>query len=165
MKKGTLLVEIMIASAIFSFVGIVALLVIKVADEAWTIDARYLGLQQQLRSSVGGMIREIRQAKKETGRDLTVAADFESIQFFIPGISTPVQYYVQGGKLVREHPTNSLTVLANDITQLGFCCVGGASCIDCAGASQVQIHIEGSKVLRGRAALYELDEKAVLRNE
>lgn len=165
MKKGSLLVEIVIAVGIFFFVGTVTLFVFKIADSAWNMDEAYLGLQQQLRSSVGGMIREIRQAKKGAGRELAVTAGLQDMHFYIPGISTPVRYYLQGNKLLREHPPNSVTVLANNVTQLSFCCVGGASCTDCSGAKQVQVRITGNKVLRGRTASFALDEKVGLRNE
>jgi hypothetical protein len=136
--------------------------IINVADMTWNSDMAFLDIQQQVRLAMDGMTREVRQARSA---QITVSGGGGRIDFFIPNVSNAVGYYLQGGRIIREHPTGTTKILANYITALNFCCLGGAGCTDCAHANSLRIQIQGTKTMRGRTATFPLTEKVMLRNE
>jgi hypothetical protein len=136
--------------------------IINVADVSWNVDMAFLDIQQQVRLALDGMTREARQAKPA---DITVSDEGGRIDFLIPNVSNAVGYYLQGNRIIREHPAGTTKILANYINVLNFCCMGGSSCTDCANASILQIQIQATKTMKGRTATFPLTEKVMLRNE
>lgn len=163
---GFTLVEILVTFAILSFImgGIFA--VFNVADMSWNQDTGTLWLQQQARQAMDGMIREIRQAKKEAGRPVTITAGNETLAFYIPGISNPVSYYLENNQIVREHPAGTKKILANDIGNLSFCCWHNGVCdAVCSNFNIIEIKLTATKTVRQRPLSFNLTEEVRLRNE
>lgn len=156
------LIEILVSFTIMSFIiaGIYA--VSHVVDVSWNIETALLDLQQQVRLAMDGMTREIRQTAPG---DITVSSGGGRIDFQVPGASGTVGYYLQGGRIIREHPANTTKVIANEISSLNFCCLGGASCTDCSAASTVQVQIQGARTVKGQTTTFPLTGKIMLRNE
>jgi prepilin-type N-terminal cleavage/methylation domain-containing protein len=169
MKKGFTLIEILVSLTIVSFIiaGICGLL--SVGNVAYNNDMYLLDLQQQARQAMEGMTRELRQAKIEIGRLITITDGGRRIEFYIPGFSNPIRYYLQSNQVLREHPLGTNKVLANDISELNFCCLGGIGCIDCS-TSYIQIRLRTLKTVGQRTFSFPvlsgecLTEKVRLRN-
>jgi len=159
---GLSLIEILVTMVIMSFIigGIFAIL--SIANLSWNSSMGLLDLQQGVRQAMDGMTREARQSRPTF---ITIANGGAQLDFFIPNISNVISYYVLNNQIIREHPTGTSKVLANDISSLNFCCLGGADCMDCANSRVLQIQIQADKIVRGRALSFALQEKARLRNE
>ena len=156
------LVEILVSFTILSLIiaGIYA--VSHIADVNWNTETALLDLQQQVRLAMDGMTREIRQTAPG---DITVSSGGGRVDFQVPGASDTVGYYLQGNRIIREHPTDTTKVIANEISSLNFCCVGGASCTDCSAAGAVRVQIQGARTVKGQTTTFPLTDKIMLRNE
>jgi type II secretory pathway pseudopilin PulG len=164
--RGFTLLEILISFTIMSLIVAGIFAIINVAEVSWNSDMAFLDIQQQVRLSMDGMIRESRQAKPG---DITVSGGGGRIDFLVPKPSAagfnPVAYYLQSGRIIREHPAGTTKILADYITSLNFCCLGGADCTDCTNANSLRIQIQGSRTMKGRTSTFPLTEKVMLRNE
>jgi prepilin-type N-terminal cleavage/methylation domain-containing protein len=157
MKKGFTLVEILIAVGIFTFIVAGIFAVLNVANLSWRSDMGLVDLQQQTRHAVDVMVRELRQAKQETLRPISITPDGGQITFFIPGSSNSVSYYLQGNQLLREHPVGTIpptvAVLANNVDNLAFCCwIGNVCGPDCTDSVFLQMQLRATKNV-GRSVL------------
>ena len=173
--QGFTLIEILISAAILSLVVLGILGVLQFADMAWHSDMGLLDLQQAARQAMDGMSREIRLADRS--REVSMAADGTTIQFYIPDYSDAITYSLSNNQIIREHPDGTNKVLANDISSLTFCWVhGDGSCTterDCSGlCSQsylAQVQLRAAKTVKQRELLFPaagaLTEQARLRNE
>lgn len=179
MKRGFTLIEILVTSAILSFLiaGIFAIL--NVADRSQNLDMGLLGLQQEVRQAMDGMTREIRQSGRPTNLsvisdNITIGDNGTSITFSIPyNLSTHtsisnISYYLdyldsncyQNNNcypIKRQQPagTGTTKILANDINSLNFSLSGNI----------MQIQLGAAKTVRQRALSFFLTEKVRLRNE
>ncbi len=166
------LIEILISIVILCVIIFAILSVLYVADLNWHTEVGLLDLQQQARQSMDGMIREIRQ-----GKLLTISSGGGRIDFSIPvSILNPdsyynVSYYLENDQIIREHPIGTRKNLANNITNLSFCCWYGASCgTDCTGSEVLQIQLKAQKTSRDIELAFPqeegkfLTEKVKLRN-
>ncbi len=174
MNNGFTLVEILVSVLILGllFAGIYA--VLNVGNIIFREDMTLVELQQQVRQAMDGMIREIRQAKRETDRLITIPSDGSEIEFYIPSFSNPISYYRDVNdvnndgiidQVIREHPPQIYKILANDITALSFSITGDV----------VEIQLAAKLAARGRELCFPilycndtsktLKEKVKLRNE
>ncbi len=182
MRKGFAIVEVLVAIAVLSILigGIFAIL--NTADMVLNTDTGLIDLQQQARQAIDGMSKELRNSKSA---DITITNAGAKIQFTIPiniamDPSLPISYYLAGNQIVREHPVNTTSVLANDINALSFCCghfealhpdglfddyVCDSTCLN---SKIVQIQLSASKTARQRTLTFPLTgvliEKVRLRN-
>lgn len=159
--KGFTLIEIMIVTLILGIIigGIFG--VLYVADKSWSFDMALLELQQAVRQAMDGMTREVRQS-----RPASITILNNTLSFYVPNISKVIRYALStNNSIIRRHPQQVVKVLANNITGLNFCCIGGTDCIDCANSRILQIHIQAGRTVRGRLISFSLTEQVRLRNE
>lgn len=149
-------------------------MVLNIADFSWSLDGGLLGLQQQARQAMDGMVREIRQSNNS---HISIPVSTK-IEFQIPTDINPltysdwISYYVESGQLFREHPMGSdppdRAAVANDINSVTFCWCHGATCATCdnvnGGSNLVQIQLVAGKTVREKPVSFSLTEKARLRN-
>ena len=155
-------------------------MVLNIADLNWSLGGGLLGLQQQVRQAMDGMVRELRQSRSS---NVTITGGTD-IQFSIPTDITPVtyseliSYYVvyvsdEQKQLFREHPMGSdppdRVAVANDINSVTFCWCHGATCATCdninGGSNLVRIQLVAGKTVRQKSVSFSLTEKVRLRNE
>jgi len=168
--RGYSLIEVMITAAILIIIVSAILFVFTVAEKTWRADLGLVELQQETRQAMEGMTRELRQAKSDISTPLAISAGGSNIQFYIPGYTDPISYYLNGTELIREHPQNTTKILANDISNLTFCCVHDNICdTDCADFKMVRIQLRAGKIVKGRSLVFPqggpLSQQVRLRNE
>ena len=175
-KSGFTLIEILVASALFLIIIGAITAVLRVAEMSWNSGMGSVHAQQQARQAMDGMLKEIRQSKS---MDLNVTAPGDIITFNVPidittspiTYSADITYYLNNtaNQIIRENPpgTNS-KVLANNVTQLNFCCQGGTltgDCYDCANADFVRIQVGINETVRQQVFRFNLTEQGRFRNE
>lgn len=175
--KGFTLIEVLISVVIMTIMIGGLFMVLNIADLNWSLGGGLLGLQQQARQAMDGMVREIRQSNNS---HISIPAS-TNIIFSIPTdiTSVPVtyseliSYYVSSGQLFREHPMGSdppdRVAVANDINSVTFCWCHGATCDTCdnvnGGSNLVRIQVVAGRTVRQRPVSFSLTEKVRLRNE
>jgi len=162
--RGFSLLESVIAMAVLIVVLVGVYMILSVAQISWDSGEGMIELQQSVRQATDVMVRELRRSSPS---GVTVSGSVaEKVVFSVPGSSNTIGYYVSGSQLVREHPTGTTRVLANDVNNLSFCCVGGASCFDCTNAGIIQITAGAGKAVKGRSLRqFDLTSEVSLRNE
>jgi len=162
--KGFTLIEILVALLILSFIIGAIFAILNVANLSWNSSMGSLDLQQEVRQAMDGMIREIRQSKPTA---ITVDPSGAKVDFSIPNISNAISYSLSANKIIRVYPAGSGTfwTLANNISSLNFCCLGGANCTDCANSQILQIQMQAAKTVRNQSLSFPLQEKVKFRNE
>lgn len=172
---GFSLIEILISTAILSLVILGILGILQFADMSWHSDMGLLDLQQAARQAMDGITREIRRV--DPLRNVTMAIDGTNIQFYIPGYTDSITYSLSNNQIIREHPSGTNRVLANDISSLSFCWMhADGSCTtsrDCAGlcptSYSAQVQLRAGKTVKQRALVFpiagSLTEQVRLRNE
>jgi len=168
--RGYSLIEIMVSAAILIVIVTAILFVFTVAEKSWYADLGIVELQQEVRQSMDGMSRELRQAESDISKPLVISGDGSSIQFYINGYGDPINYYLNGTELVREHPQNTVKVLANNISNLTFCCVHDNICdTDCSNFKVVRVQLRAGRTIKGRSLVFPPDgplfQQVRLRNE
>lgn len=167
--KGFTLIEVLFTMAIISILIAGLFMVLNMADVTWSLDEGLLGLHQQARQAMDGMVRELRQS---TRSNITIT-NGTSIQFSIPTniTSVPVtyseliSYNVSDRQLIRRHPLDESRVVTNDINNLTFSCWNGTNWgDDCSQSNLLQIWLSAGKTVRQRPLLFNLTEKVRLRN-
>lgn len=173
--KGFSLIEIMISAVILSLVILGVLTIMNFANMTWHSDMGLLDLQQAARQAMDGMSREIRRADRL--RNITIAADGASIQFYIPDYTDSITYSLSNNQIIREHPGGTNRVLANAISALSFCWLHtDGSCTtsrDCGGLCSksylAQVQLRAGKTVKQRQLVFPLagplTEQVNLRNE
>jgi len=173
--RGFSLIEVLVSFGILIIVFAGVFAVLNVGQMNFGTGMASLDLQQQARQAMDGMTREIRQSKPG---NITINPDGGAINFTVPinittnpiTYSSVINYYLNAtsNQLVRVHPAGTPPgkILANDITNLSFCCIGGADCFDCQNSTTVQIQMEATKSVRQRnLTSFNLTEQVRLRNE
>lgn len=151
MKKGFTIVEILVVTLIMSFIVAGIFGVLNIGNVTWSTDMGLLELQQQARLAMNGIVSEIRQASPN---DISIPAS-SRIEFRIPTdittvpvtFSQEIVYYLDNDRIIREHPAGDTKVLAQNISNLAFCCVNGSNCTsDCSSSKILRVQIKSSKV-------------------
>jgi prepilin-type N-terminal cleavage/methylation domain-containing protein len=159
--RGFTLVEMMITLAIFSFIIASIFIVLGTAEQSWSASEGVLEVQQGLRQVMEGMVRECRQASRS---QISVDSFQSKVVFSLSGVTGPISYYFINNQIIREHPAGTVRTLANNISALDFCCVGGANCLDCANAGILEIQAQAQKAVRNRTLNFSLTEQVKFRN-
>jgi len=175
MKKAFTLVEILFSCVVLMVLigGIVVML--NSGNKGWSTEIGLLNLHRQARQAMHGMVRETRQSQPS---DITITNAGARIQFEIPqdlfsGATSyyqPIDYFLNNGQIIREHPTGTTEVLANDIKTLNFCFWDGVDCCDpdtedCSNLDILEISLEVEKTIRQRVLFFSIREEVKLRNE
>jgi prepilin-type N-terminal cleavage/methylation domain-containing protein len=147
---GFTLVEVLVACLIFSVIIGATFALLRIGDISWHFDMGLLDINQHLRHGMDVMMRELRQAD-----DGSVVIDVggDEIEFAIDGAD--VSYYLQDSNLVRENPSGTIRVVAQNISSLQFAQTG----------SVVQIDLTGSKTVSRKDFSNTISEKVRLRND
>lgn len=175
MKRTFTLIEILFSCVVVMVLigGVIAML--NSGNKGWSTEVELLSLHRQARQAMHGMVRETRQSQAS---DITISSAGARIQFQIPqdlfsGATSyyqPIDYFLNNGQIIREHPTGTTQVLANDIKTLNFCFWDGVDCCDpntedCSGLDTLEVSLEAEKTIRGRVLFFSIREEVKLRNE
>ncbi len=175
--RGFSLIEILVSMLILTFITIGIYGVLNLGEKTFFSDMGLIDLQQQVRQSMDGMIRELRQSDSS---DITIRLDRDKITFRFPSSISPIAYYPDieyekvGAQIIRSHAGN-VTILANDINSLDFCCCHDGSICDpalcdedCSNADVLQVQLSANKTVNRRAVFFPsngaVTEKVRLRN-
>ncbi len=157
MKRGFTFLEVVICIAILGFIALGIYNVLNVGDMTWRSEMVMASLQEEVRRSLDGMVREIRQAQPP----VTITGG-NRIDFTIPQASGTISYYLDdfdsdgnSDDLIREYPSGTKKMLAKDISSLSFSSSGNT----------VSIALVGQRSARGRTLTFSLKQKVRLRNE
>ena len=141
---------------ILGFIALGIYNVLNVGDMVWRSEMVMASLQEEVRRSLDGMVREIRQAQPP----VTITGG-NRIDFTIPQVSGTISYYLDdfdsdgvSDDLVREYPSGTKKLLAKDISSLSFSPSGDV----------VSIALQAQRVSRGRNLSFSLKQKVRLRN-
>jgi len=124
--KGFTLLEVLVSIAIFSVISIGIYNVLIVGQRTFYTGLGTLELQSQIRMAVSWITRELREGTSFS--ITTVDADDDSITFSTPNEAS-IAYYrdvsdLNGDNIttqvIREYPSGTRKVVANDITSLEF---------------------------------------------
>jgi len=161
MKKFTkafTLVEILVVVALLGLIVQAIFSVFNVGRDTFFSSGSSLQLQQSLRLAMDGMSREIRQSSASR---VTLSNADTQIDFTIPIDITPLTYsgnityfLNSNNQIMREHPSGTRKVIANDISALTFTQAG----------NQIEIEITAAKTVKLRTLTLALKEKIELRN-
>jgi prepilin-type N-terminal cleavage/methylation domain-containing protein len=161
MDKGFTLVEVLISVAILSIIFAASYAVLLTGQNTWFVGQDMLGLQSQLRLGSSCIIREFREAASFS--ITPVDADDDILTFRTPNEAS-ISYYRDindlnndslTDQIIREYPSGTIRVIANNISSLHFSSSG----------KLLQINITAAKTSRGRTLQLSLAEKVIGRNE
>jgi len=182
MKKGFTLVEILVCTAILSFMIAAIYGVLNVGNIIYKDDITLVELQQQARQAMYAMVNEIRESAPS--RMIPPSGCSQTISFYVaPPVYGdlwvgPISYYLDVNdvnndgvkdQIIRDDldprdPQGPRKILANDITWLNFC----------VSENSVMIDVAAKKAARGRDLCFPvpycndtsktLKEKVKLRN-
>jgi type II secretory pathway pseudopilin PulG len=156
------LIEAMVSMFILGVIIAGILAVATVGQMTVNMNMGLLDIQQPVRQSIDGMIRELRQGDPNS---LAVAPGGGRIDFSIPGISNGISYYIQNSQIIREHPVGTTKILVNNATLFRACCNHGATCDEnCVNTKVVEITLQGTKLVRNTPVTFNLREKVRLRH-
>jgi len=143
----TLFIVTLLAGGIFAVTNIAIL--------SWNANRAMLELVQEVRQTMDGMIREIRQSNSNLPPP--GSSEFE---FSIPDVTNKIKYYRNNDtrQLIREHPPGTKRVLANNINDLKFDS-------DSLYPRVLKITITANKMIRNTPYSFSLTEEVWLRNE
>lgn len=123
MKDAFTLIELLVSSVIFTIILAVLYSVLLVGDRTYRESNFWLELQEQGRSAMDGMLREIRQT---SAADI-ISLNSERVDFLIRNITSSqsalISYYKSGENIVREHPSGTLKLISSNVSSLDFSCV------------------------------------------
>lgn len=174
--RGFTLVEILVSVVILGFLFAAIYGVLNIGNIIFKDDIALVQLQQQARQAMAAMVKEIRESKSS---EVSIVEGNTEITFKIPPevYGNPwvglISYYRDVNdinndgvvnQIIREYPTGTRKILANDITALSFFIMG-----DVAG-----VELAAKKSARGRELCFPapcaepprtLKETVKLRNE
>ena len=164
-EAGLTLIEVLVSALILSFLVIGITGVLNIGNLAFPVDMALVELQQQARQALFSMTKELRKAVDMNESCITtIDADSDQITFNTIDGSTGVKFYRDISdvnsdgivdQVIREYPSGTRKILANDIARLKFSFV----------ASVIKIEIRADRVLRQQTLSFPLTEKVRLRNE
>jgi len=147
------IIEILITFFILSLIAGSIFAVTNIAILSWDSNRGGLELVQEVRQAMDGMTREARQSNISL---IITNYAYTMLNFSIPDIALPISYYIQNNQLIREHPTGTKQVLANNINDLNFYNIS---------STVLQIQINATKTIRNTPQSFSLVEEVKLRNE
>jgi prepilin-type N-terminal cleavage/methylation domain-containing protein len=162
--KGFTLLEVLISLVILSIITVGIYGVLNISDKTYQNDLGLLDLQQQVRQSMDGMVKELKQSKASL---ISISNAGARIDFKVPiDLTTSpvtytdfIAYYLGGNQILREFPAGTTKVLANDINALNFSLAG----------NELQVQLSAQKTVRQRVLTFPLTglltQKVRLRNE
>ncbi len=159
--RGYTLLELLVVTFIFAIIIAGVFAVLNTTSMTWNSTIGNLQLEQGVRLAMDGLTRETRGCK---ANQVTVNNGGARLDFYVPDIAPILSYYLLNNQLIREYPAGTVKVVANNINNLSFCCVGGADCVDCANANSLLIQINAYKNVRGIPLSFSLKEQVKLRN-
>ena len=171
-ERAFTIVELMVAAAIFLFIvgGIYGIM--NAGRSLYDADMGRLDLQSSARRALDSLTAELRQTSM---RNISILDDGAEVRFEVPAnissgtavYSGPIWYYVNAdAQLVREHPADSLKVVAQYMDSLEFCCWNGTACAgNCSSADSVIVRMGFNRTYKQRTYLFNVTENVVVRND
>ena len=166
------LLEMMVATAIFTFIIAGIYMVMNTGRAVYDVDMGKMDLQASARRALDTVTAELRQTSLS---NITLSEDDTQAEFEIPvcissGVavySGPIAYYLNdANQLVREYPSGTESIIAQYVSELGFCCWNGTSCVsDCGQADSVIVRMAFDKMVNGRLMQFNVTEKVAVRND
>jgi prepilin-type N-terminal cleavage/methylation domain-containing protein len=158
--RGFTLIEIVVSTFILSLLIAGIFTVLYLGDLSWRQDLALLDLQQGSRLVMEGMSRELRGGKPSS---ISITLEGKKITFSIKGLSQPISYYLNDdNQIVREYPPNTTKIIANNIENLDFCCLGGSDCYDCSHAHSVKIKLKAHKKVKQKDIWFPFQDKFLI---
>ena len=171
---GFSLIEVLVSIAIFTFIVTGIYGVLNVGAISYNTDMCLLDLHQYARHSANWMTKELRETAAEDIAIVVIDVDDARITFDTPN-ETGIQFYRDIGdinsdsitkQIIREYPSGTYRILANDIGNLSFCCVHDGGCDDdCSAANVVRIQLTADRTVLGRDLSFPVRVKVRVRNE
>lgn len=161
-KKAFTLIELLVSTVILVILLAALFFVLSSGDSSFHMDEGLLVLQQEARSATETMVRELRQTTATTIPSSS-RIDFTTAQGNISYYRNAAQ-----NQIIREFPSGTTRVIANNITSLSFCCWHDdtASCTtNCSGSNLVEISLTANRDVRGRNLSFSFKGQAKKRNE
>lgn len=152
-KGGITFVETLISVVLLSFLVLCILTVFHAGDNIWRSEITLSELQGDVRLAIDGITRELRRSKSS---NITITGG-STIDFAITDVSGNISYYLSGSRIIREHPSGTTKILANNIDYLNFS--------PSSPSRNVTVAVRGAKTYRGRNYYFNLTEKIWLRND
>ena len=157
--KGFILVEALVAILILSFIMAGIFGVLHIGGSTYHTSLGLVELQQQSRGAMDRLTRELRQSKAS---DLSIISPGE-ITFYVPPTNYgaawigPIRYYLNNldNRIIREYPTGTEKIVANDISSLNF------SLND----DLLDIQLTAARTVRGKNLSFSLDDQVRFRHE
>ena len=150
--KGFTIVEMVFSCAIVTILLMALYGILGTCNSVYTRSTALLDTEQQARTAMDRMVREIRESKATA---ITVVnANSHRISFNTP-TKTGVQYYLNGANLVREYPLGEAKNVASYISRLNFI----------QSTVFLTIDVSAQRTLYGRVYSFPLRENVRLRNE
>jgi hypothetical protein len=168
---GFTFVEVLFSTLILSLVigGIYG--VVSVGNMTYDTDLGLLDLQQNARRAMAWMVRELREGIGPgiNPTSVAISSGGSQISFDTPNESGIIYYLDSNNdRLIRQYQVSQIT-LANNISNLNFCCWHSAddTCTaDCSDSLVVRIQLSAFNTVRQRdLPVFSLTEKIRLRNE
>ena len=151
--RGFTLLETLITVVIFAFLVGGITQVLNVGNLTFPIDIGQMELQQQSRLAMQWMTRELRQASR-VDSPVPVNADSDQVSFDSGGNSGIIYYLNASKQIIREFPSGSRKILANNITRLKFTLAN----------SLLKIEVGAAQTIMNKALIFSLKEQVKLRN-
>ena len=169
--RGFTLVEILVSVIILGFLITGIYRVLNIGRMTYTSDLGWMDLHQNARRSTDWMVRELREGAPSA---INISGGNSQITFNTPN-ETGIIYYFDSGnnRIMREFPTSTYRILANNISSLSFCCwrdtdsdgVDDTCDTDCSTSHLLEIQLTADKTALGRDLSLPLKVKVHLRNE
>lgn len=156
MKDGFTLVEVLVITAILSFIIAAIFGVLNLGRLAFHEDMALLDLQQQARQATAQMVKEIRESRSS---EISILDNNTKISFKVPpqGYGSPwvgpIEYYRDVGdinsdgvrdQIIHEYPQGTRKISANYISALNFSLSGDI----------LEIRLAAQKSAQGRALCF-----------
>ncbi|MBF0486457.1 MAG: prepilin-type N-terminal cleavage/methylation domain-containing protein, partial [Candidatus Omnitrophica bacterium] len=150
--KGFSLSELLVGASIFSILFMGLLGVLTTATSTYMRNSVLLDLEQEARTSVERIVRELREASNNT---ITVVdADSDTLAFDTP-LVVGISYYKSGSVLTRRASDGTTKPLGEDITYLKFA----------QNKQLVTLNLKAEKTVYNQLVSFPLTAKVKLRNE
>lgn len=177
-KGGFTLIELLVSIVILGLIIAAIYGVLNIDNITYNLDMGLLDLQQQARQTMYLMVKELREA---TGINISVITAQDNEITFNTSQKSGVKYYRDIddnnndgiiNQIINEYPAGNYKILANDISNLNFCCWHDSICdADCSDSDMLQVQLKAKKTVGQKELSFPfaegifLIEKVKLRNE
>ncbi|MFA6378344.1 MAG: hypothetical protein WCX16_01000 [Candidatus Omnitrophota bacterium] len=159
--KSFTLVELMVTFLLLTIIIMAIYTVLNLATAFYPVDMGLLDLQQQSRQAMEWLTREARQSSSKAGSITitTISSNIDSITFTTP-TKASVYYYLNNDRLMREYPSGTIRIIAQNITRLKFTRTNDVP----NNSSILTIEVGAAKTILSKPLSIQINEKVRIRN-